>query len=94
MQEVKAILLKITGRVQGVLFRAATKRVADELGVTGWVRNCDDGSVEVFAQGEDESLGKLGGWCRKGPKAAEVRNVEREEKALDETCESFEIRHA
>ncbi|MEK7137025.1 MAG: acylphosphatase [Patescibacteria group bacterium] len=89
----KAILLKITGRVQGVFFRAETKRVADSLGITGWVQNSEDGSVEVFAQGEEETLRKLEQWCSRGPKAAEVQKVQRGERALDETCRSFEIHY-
>jgi len=87
----KAYLFRITGRVQGVFFRAETKRVADGLGGVGWVRNCDGGSVEVFAQGEEETLKKFEEWCRKGPRSAKVTNVQREARALDETCKSFEI---
>lgn len=88
----KAVRLKIFGRVQGVFFRAETKRVADSLGIVGWVRNCDDGGVEVFAQGEEEALKKLEQWCYRGPPSAEVEDVQREEISLSEG-KGFEIRY-
>lgn len=88
----RAICLKITGRVQGVFFRAETQRVAMELGLKGWVQNCSDGSVEVFAQGEEEALKKLEQWCAKGPPSAKVEDVEREE-VPPEDGRSFEIRY-
>ena len=73
----KAIHLKVTGRVQGVFFRSSTKEKADALGLTGWVRNCDDGSVEVFAQGDDEKLKEFEEWCHHGSDAASVSDVSR-----------------
>lgn len=66
----------ISGQVQGVFFRYETRRVAKELGVSGWVRNLPDGRVEVVAEGEEESVGKLIQFCRRGPPAAKVTNVE------------------
>jgi acylphosphatase len=88
----RAFYLTIIGRVQGVFFRAETKRVADSLGLTGWVRNCEDGSVEVFAQGPEEKLQLFERWCWKGPAAAEVQNVEQRE-VREEDCGAFEIRY-
>ncbi len=72
----KAIHLTITGRVQGVFFRATTKDKADSLGILGWVKNCADGSVEIVAQGEEDALKEFVAWCHEGPGAAEVENVE------------------
>ena len=89
----KALLLKVTGRVQGVCFRAETKRQADARGITGWVRNCDDGSVEIFAQGEEEDLQNLEGWCAEGPSGAEVERVEKTEEEIVKNAKEFEIRH-
>ncbi|MBS7645850.1 MAG: acylphosphatase [Candidatus Bathyarchaeia archaeon] len=66
----------ISGQVQGVFFRYETRRVAKELGVSGWVRNLPDGRVEVVAEGEEESIEKLIQFCRRGPPAAKVTNVE------------------
>ncbi|MGP0629903.1 acylphosphatase [Nitrospina sp. 32_T5] len=71
-----AVHLKVEGRVQGVFFRANTEKVAKELGVTGWVRNLDDGSVEIRAEGGRDRLESLIDWCRKGPAMADVRQVD------------------
>jgi acylphosphatase len=66
----------VTGRVQGVGFRWFVEYEAQKLGVGGWVRNCQDGSVEVVACGTDKQLGELYDQLRKGPRAARVENVE------------------
>ncbi len=67
---------RITGLVQGVFFRAETERKAQELGLTGWVRNIGDGSVDVWAEGDNVNLIALYTWLTKGPERAEVENVE------------------
>ncbi|MEM3677823.1 MAG: acylphosphatase [Candidatus Bathyarchaeia archaeon] len=72
----RRIHIYISGQVQGVFFRYETRRVAKELGVSGWVRNLPDGRVEVVAEGEEEPLEKLIQFCRRGPPAARVTNVE------------------
>ena len=69
------IHLIIKGKVQGVFFRATAKDVADEIGVTGWVKNTEEGNVEIMATGSEEQLDKLIEWCRKGPKRAIVTGV-------------------
>jgi acylphosphatase len=66
----------IQGRVQGVYFRASTVYQAQNLGLTGWVRNRPDGSVEAVAEGTREKLEKLIAWCEQGPNGARVTNVE------------------
>lgn len=68
--------LAITGRVQGVGFRLYMERKARGLGVTGWVRNRADGSVEALLQGERGSVEALAAWARVGPPAARVASVE------------------
>lgn len=70
--------LKISGRVQGVFFRAETARKARSLGLVGWVRNAPDGTVEVVAEGEKEALERLYAWCQKGSSFAQVEKVEAE----------------
>lgn len=68
--------LRIVGRVQGVLYRASARAKARELGLSGYARNLDDGSVEIVAEGEEASLKRLVAWCRVGPPAARVTRVE------------------
>ena len=68
--------LRITGRVQGVGYRDALRREALDRGVTGWVRNRRDGSVEAVVQGSAEAVDALTAWARRGPPAARVQEVE------------------
>jgi len=71
--------IRVTGRVQGVWFRGWTVDQARELGLSGWVRNRRDGSVEILAEGPDEALAELVRRCHEGPPAARVERVEAEE---------------
>ena len=66
----------ITGKVQGVCFRIATKQEADKYGVTGWVRNRIDGSVEAVFEGKKDKVGPVLKWCGDGPLTARVKKVE------------------
>jgi acylphosphatase len=68
-------VLKILGKVQGVYFRESLKKEAQRLGITGWVRNLRDGSVEALVQGEEGPVGEIITWCHRGPPAAEVKQV-------------------
>jgi acylphosphatase len=72
----KQLQLHIRGRVQGVFFRASAQREARRLGLSGWVKNRADGSVEIVAEGEELSIRELYGWAQKGPTAARVDRVE------------------
>jgi acylphosphatase len=69
----------VTGRVQGVFFRASTRDFTLQLGVAGYAKNRDDGSVEVLASGSSEALAALFAWLHHGPPAARVERVEREQ---------------
>lgn len=69
-------MCRVTGRVQGVFFRASTQREAQKLGVTGHAHNLADGSVEVFACGESAAVQQLKEWLWQGPPAARVTAVE------------------
>jgi len=66
----------VAGRVQGVGFRWAVEDEARDAGVTGWVRNLPDGRVEAVFEGEEESVRRMVGFCRRGPAAARVDDVE------------------
>jgi acylphosphatase len=65
----------VSGRVQGVFFRASTRAEAGRLGLTGYARNCPDGSVEVLACGDTAALDELQSWLQIGPPAARVERV-------------------
>ncbi|MCX7897322.1 MAG: acylphosphatase [Rhodocyclaceae bacterium] len=68
--------LFVSGRVQGVGFRASMAREARRLGVTGWVRNLHDGRVEAMIQGSPEQLAAMLTWVRQGPPRAHVAHVD------------------
>lgn len=72
-------------------FRYFVQQAAKELGVRGWVRNVDDGSVEVYAVGTPEQLSELAGLLRKGPRWSEVRGVDEEEAPLEDHA-GFSVR--
>ena len=66
----------VSGRVQGVFFRQKTKQTADNVGVSGWVRNLPDGRVEAVFEGEQQAVKALVEFCHHGPSYARVTNVE------------------
>jgi acylphosphatase len=68
--------VNVRGRVQGVYFRASAVYEAQNLGLTGWVRNCADGSVEALAEGDRNKMEEWIAWCRRGPSGARVEKVE------------------
>ncbi len=80
----------IRGRVQGVGFRYFAQRAAAALGVAGYVRNLDDGRVEVYAVGPEDKLSEMAGQLHRGPRWAEVHAVE-EQAAEPRAYHSFEI---
>ena len=72
----KHVSIHITGKVQGVFFRASTKEKADEFAIKGTVRNNGDGTVSVQAEGDDAAIDKFIEWCRQGPPNARVEHCE------------------
>ena len=80
----------IRGRVQGVGFRYFAQRAAAQLGLAGYVRNLDDGRVEVYAIGPEAKLSELAGVLHRGPRWAEVHGLE-EQEAEPKAYTSFEI---
>jgi len=67
--------ITVEGRVQGVGYRANTRRMANQLKLKGWVRNLRDGRVEIIVEGEEEMVDRLIQWCHRGPTSAYVRSV-------------------
>jgi len=84
--------VRVTGRVQGVFFRAWAREEARRLGVHGWVRNCADGSVEAHVQGDEGGVAELIGKLHFGPSGAQVRDVV-VENAEPENVDRFDVRH-
>jgi acylphosphatase len=78
----KAYNLKVRGIVQGVFFRKSTANKAAALGISGTVCNCADGSVEIFAEGDEENLTQFIAWCHIGPQNAKVEAVDIHEQPL------------
>lgn len=87
----KGIHCLVTGRVQAVCFRLATREQADLYGLTGWVRNLQDGRVEVMAFGDEQQLDNLKQWLKSGPAMAQVVDVVSENVAFRK-FEGFGIR--
>ncbi|MEF8879560.1 MAG: acylphosphatase [Candidatus Thermoplasmatota archaeon] len=88
----KNVHVSISGRVQGVFFRATTKQKAEQLGINGWVRNTSDGRVEAVFEGKEEKVNQLLDWCHQGPSMANVENVEVEEKTPSGELTGFSIK--
>lgn len=81
----------ISGSVQGVGFRYFVKGMAKNLGLTGWVRNTEEGNVEAIFQGIKENIEKMVTLCREGPPMAEVKNVEVSWEESGKKFDAFEI---
>ncbi|MEO5972432.1 MAG: acylphosphatase [Sphingomicrobium sp.] len=84
--------VKVTGQVQGVVFRAWTKQQADQLHVSGWVRNCPDGSVEAHLEGDAEAVDQMIAAMKHGPDGAKVDRQEVAEAPAGH-ADRFDIRH-
>lgn len=82
---------RVRGVVQGVGYRANTAARARQLGLQGWVRNCEDGSVELIAEGPRDRLDALIEWCRVGPQLARVESVDHEWSLARDEFTQFEI---
>ena len=86
------IHIMVYGRVQGVFFRQNAKELASELGIKGYSRNLEDGSVEIVAEGHHQKLDKLIEFCKKGPKGASVESTKITYDEYKNEFEDFEIR--
>ena len=88
----KAIIARVTGRVQGVGYRYTAAHMAQELGLSGWVRNVPDGSVETRVQGDERVLERYVAFLEQGPRAARVRSVDVYPVEPDRELDGFTVR--
>ena len=88
----KRVKLKIHGLVQGVFFRDNTQKQAKALGVNGWVKNNEDGTVSAVFEGGESAVDKIVEWCHKGPDSAQVGKVEVSEEESTGEFDNFVIR--
>ena len=89
----KRIHIFVTGRVQGVFFRQSTKVMAIKNNVKGWVRNLDDGRVEIIGEGKIQDIDNLAHWCKTGPANSRVDEFELSEENVTSEFENFEVRY-
>jgi len=83
----------IIGRVQGVFFRAETKRAADRIGVSGWVRNLSDGTVEAVFEGAQPLVDQAIAWCRIGSPMSQVSDVAVDWQEFRGSSDRFEVKY-
>ena len=88
----KSIRLYISGTVQGVFYRAFIKENAEKLNVKGFVRNLEDGRVEVFLEGNNNDVEKMMELCKKGPKHSQIDRVEEKDEKFQD-FKTFKILH-
>jgi len=85
------VSINIYGRVQGVAFRHYTRRKAHELGVTGWIKNQPDNSVAGLFEGDESAVQSLVEWCRNGPPAARVEQINVRQETYRGESDDFDI---
>lgn len=90
MSEVRAAV-RVSGRVQGVWFRQSTKQTAEKFGVTGWVRNNPDHSVEAIFEGKREAVQAVIDWCQYGPELAQVDDLQIDWQPTTGEFDSFRV---
>ena len=93
MKDLQAEIIQVYGKVQGVFYRKSTQAEAKKLGLCGWVKNREDGSVEIFAEGSLIQLEALKKWGKKGPAQAEVQEII-SQSAEAQFYKSFEIEYS
>ena len=82
----------VSGDVQGVFFRDSTREKAQQLGLSGWVKNLPDGRVEALFEGPSQKIREMVRWCEQGPPHARVENVESEYGEAQGDLRGFEVR--
>tara|TARA_Y100000310_G_C20337136_1_gene648043 strand:- start:213 stop:488 length:276 start_codon:yes stop_codon:yes gene_type:complete len=88
----KAIRLYITGTVQGIFFRAFIKENAERHNVKGFVRNLEDGRIEIFLEGDASNVNKMIELCKKGPRHAQIKKVDMKPERFQD-FKTFKVLH-
>lgn len=88
----RRVQIYVSGLVQGVFFRASTKERANQLGLSGFVRNLPDRRVEIVAEGPDSAVDSLIQWCESGPPGANVQSVDVNEERFANEFDAFTVR--
>ena len=83
----------VTGKVQGVFFRQATKVIATKNSVTGWVKNLENSQVEILLEGKEKDVNLVVDWCRHGPANSRVDKIKIEQKEFVDQYSTFEVRY-
>jgi len=89
--ENKSVHILVTGKVQGVFFRQATKVIAIKNHVTGWVKNLESGQVEILLEGEDQNVNSIVKWCHNGPANSRVDEIKIEQYEFSGQYSGFEV---
>lgn len=89
----KGVRVVVYGRVQGVFFRDFTCREAKKLALCGWVRNCSDGTVECFLEGEKKDIERMLDWLGRGSPLAKVSRVDIREEMAEQGFADFEVKY-
>jgi len=89
----KCVHIFVTGKVQGVFFRQATRVIAIKNNITGWVRNLDDGRVEILIEGKDKHVDSVIEWCNFGPAGARVDDIQTYTKNYSGVFKKFEVKY-
>lgn len=92
MEETVRRRVIVRGEVQGVFFRDSTRKEAESRGVSGWVRNRDDGTVEAVFEGPAAAVEAMVEWCRSGPSRADVEDMDVSLEEDPDGLEGFEVR--
>jgi len=88
----RRVRITVRGRVQGVGYRASTVHQAERLGLTGWVRNQADGSVQLEVQGPAGKVAEMEAWCRRGPSLSKVSHVDVDDREVVAGEADFDVR--
>ncbi len=87
----QSVHILVSGKVQGVFFRQATKVVAIKNNVTGWVKNLENGQVEILLEGDDKNVNSVIDWCYNGPANSRVDQIKIEQQEIFDQYPTFEV---